>query len=420
MVLQGNASIGALSGVGTVNAPISGNFNVTVNKATSNTGTVVFGGANTYNGTTTVGAGTLIATTPTALPYYSSAGSVSVASGATLRVNAGGSGWTSGNFDALWQNATFPSGSFLGIDTTNGSLSDGSNIVGNFGLTVSGSNMLTLGGTSSYLGPTTISGGTLNVTGIIPATGAIINGGTLISAGPLGGLSLTSGGLTLPSTSISTLSAGTANIAAGTQLSNIIVGSSGNSSLIQATSLTLATSGSPITINLTDNLGANGQGSAGGVGSIYPIIHYTSLTGGNSTSFGNTFTVGTKPASLATSGIGFFATPATNTVDMVLTPLNPVLYQDTFNRGSGTLNGSLPTIQNGTNNTWNASSSWTTSTLGGGQATTAHSRIGHQFAPLRSGRGKYLYAVGRAQLHDDEHRLAGAGVHEFRGDHRGV
>ena len=330
----------------------------------SNGSQVLFSGSNSYSGGTTVGAGMLIATTTAALPYYSLAGSVSVLSGATLRVNAGGNGWTSGNVNALWQNAKFAGGSILGIDTTNGSLSDGSNISGNFGLAVSGSNMLTLSGTSSYFGPTTISGGTLNVTGALPATGAIINGGTLVAAGPLGGLSLISGGLTLASTSISTLSAGTASIGAGTQLSNIIVGSSGISSQIQATSLTLAASGAPITVNLTDNGGANGQGSAGAAGSIYPIISYTSLSGAP-----GTFRVGTKPASLASNGIGFFVAPATNTVDMAVTALNPLVYQDTFNR-SGALNGSLPTIQNGANNTWTASPSWSTSASAGGLATT--------------------------------------------------
>ena len=374
LALTGNTL--TLSGGSGSTVTISGNIAADAGAIVSNGSQVLLSGTNGYSGGTTVGAGMLIAATPAALPYYSSAGSVSVLSGATLRVNGGASGWggTGTNIDPLWQNAKFALGSVLGIDTTGGGVMDGS-IYGNFGLAVSGSNMLTLIGANTYLGPTTITGGTLNVTGSIPATGVTINGGTLISGGSLGGLTLTSGGLTLAGTAISTLTAGTANIAAGTQISNIIVGSSGLSSQIQTTSLTLATSGSPITINLTDNLNANGQGSPGAAGSIYPIISYTSLSGGNSTSFGSTFRVGSKPASLATSGIGFFNSPATDTVDMVVTALNPLLYQDTFNRSSSTLNGSSPTIQNGTNNTWTASPSWSTSASAGGLATTGTAAV---------------------------------------------
>ena len=394
VVLQGNASIGSWSGVGTVNAPISGNYNLTVNKATTNTGTVVFGGSNSYNGTTTVAASTLIATTSAALPYYSSAGSVSVAGGATLRVNAGGSGWSAPGVDLLAQNAAFASGSFLDYDTTNASVADSANLSGNFGLTKSGPNTLTLSGTSSYLGPTTITGGTLNVTGVVPATGAIINGGTLITAGPLGGLSLASGGLTLASTSINSLSAGTANIAAGTMLSNIALGSPGNSSQIKATSLTLPTSGSAITVNLTDNAGTGLLGTAGTNG-VYPIISYTSLSGGNAT-FNSTFAVGTKPAALSSGkSLNFINTgTGTGAVDLAVTSQNPVLYLDTFNRSSGTNNmtGSSPTVQNGASNTWTGST-WTTATTNGGQAATIAAGDGNYigFTPVAG--NVYTYSV---------------------------
>ena len=128
------------------------------------TGTLLLSGSNSYTGVTTVNAGILEASTTAALPYYASAGSLSVASSATLVVAVGGGGqWQSGNIGSLLGNTTaFATGSALGIDTTGGSFTYSSAITNSgMGLTVLGSNTLTLMGTNTYTGVTKVSAGIL-------------------------------------------------------------------------------------------------------------------------------------------------------------------------------------------------------------------------------------------------------------------
>ena len=130
-------------------------------------GTQTISGNNTYGGTTTVAAGTLLAVTPASLPHYASAGTVSVASGATLavQVNTNGSnGFSSGQLDTVlgvttWTDST----SALGIDTTQGTFTYGTNITQTIGLSKLGANTLILTGTNTYPGVTTVKAGTLQI-----------------------------------------------------------------------------------------------------------------------------------------------------------------------------------------------------------------------------------------------------------------
>ena len=116
-----------------------------------------------------------------------------------------------------------------------------------------------------------------------------------------------------------------------------------------------------------------------GSNGTYPLINYTSLTGGNST-FNNTFAVGTTPASVSGRAFNFINTGANvGAVDVTVTSLNPLALQDTFNRTSGTLNGSSPTIQNGTAGTWTSDGNWTTATTGGGQAAISVTSVTDSF-----------------------------------------
>ena len=143
-------------------------------------------GTNTYSGSTTVSAGTLQVATINLLPGYNSAGSVTVTGGATLAVNYGGAtDWTQGNVDTLRTYATFSSGSYLGFDTTNasGGATYGSSITGSpgYGLTKLGSNTLTLSGADTYTGATTVSAGTLYLSGGAISTSSdiqVANGAT--------------------------------------------------------------------------------------------------------------------------------------------------------------------------------------------------------------------------------------------------
>ena len=124
-------------------------------------GEVTLSGTNSYTGGTTLSNGTLQARTPSALPGYASPGNVTLAGG-MLAVNVGGANeWTAANVAAVLAAATLPAGSQLGLDASDGSFTYGTNISGPQGLATLGGNALTLAGSNSYTGPTSISGGTL-------------------------------------------------------------------------------------------------------------------------------------------------------------------------------------------------------------------------------------------------------------------
>jgi len=129
-------------------------------------GTQVLSGLNSYTGTTTVSAGTLVSTAATALPEYTISGKV-VFNGGTVGTQVGGSGWTTAQVDALLSNATKTSGA-LGIDTSNGDLTQWtafttSNLGSTLGVDKLGNNTLTLNQINTYTGTTVINAGTLKL-----------------------------------------------------------------------------------------------------------------------------------------------------------------------------------------------------------------------------------------------------------------
>ena len=115
--------------------------------------TLTLTGLNSYNGGTTVAAGTLEAAGTGTLADYDTLGAVVVQSVATLAVNYNGTifAWQQGDVGTLLANATFNSGSYLGFDS-NG-LSDTS-CTANFnglGLQKLGVNALTLADSSGTI-----------------------------------------------------------------------------------------------------------------------------------------------------------------------------------------------------------------------------------------------------------------------------
>jgi fibronectin-binding autotransporter adhesin len=143
---------------------ITGNFGFV--KLGSNTLTLT--GSNAYTGNTEIAAGTLLTGSAASLPGYNSSGKITVVSGATLAVQAGGSTgqWTSSQIDLLRTYATFDSNTFLGIDTSGGDFSYGSAITGSFGLTKSGANTLTLTGANTFTGAVNINAGMINASSL--------------------------------------------------------------------------------------------------------------------------------------------------------------------------------------------------------------------------------------------------------------
>ncbi|MFM8494421.1 MAG: autotransporter-associated beta strand repeat-containing protein, partial [Planctomycetia bacterium] len=141
----------------TLAATISGTGGMTKTGA----GMLTLTGTNSYAGTTTVADGILTITSTAALPGYASAGRVSVADGGTLAV-------TNAVADAavasILGTGNLAPGATFGFDTAAGNRTYPSALSGSFGVVKLGTNTLTLSGSQSYTGPTTISGGTLAFT----------------------------------------------------------------------------------------------------------------------------------------------------------------------------------------------------------------------------------------------------------------
>ncbi len=180
---------------------------VGANALTKNgTGKWILSGANTYTGNTAINAGVLQFAKVTSL-YGGTAASwtaahITVASGATLALNVGGSGeFTSSDVDTIKAIGTagngLRSGSILGFDTTNAAsgtftyassianTNGGTNVIG---VTKLGTNTLNLTGSNSYTGVTTVTAGTLLVNGSISGGGAVnVNAGRLGGAGTITG-----------------------------------------------------------------------------------------------------------------------------------------------------------------------------------------------------------------------------------------
>jgi fibronectin-binding autotransporter adhesin len=129
-------------------------------------GMQVLSGANSYTGGTSVNNGTLVAASAVSLPVGPS-NPVSVAPGASLIVQTsnGFGGWSSSDIDNLLAYTTWgSSAAVLGIDTTNGDFTYGSNITQALSLTKLGANTLVLtGSNTSYPGATIVSAGSLQL-----------------------------------------------------------------------------------------------------------------------------------------------------------------------------------------------------------------------------------------------------------------
>ena len=138
----------------------------------------------------------MTAGTPVSLPGYATAGSVSVGSGATLAVcptsAANPTGWTNTTISSLLGvSGLFGSGNNFGVDTTFGDFVLGSSISNaSLNLLKLGAGTLTLGGSNTYAGNTTISAGTLSVatTGSLPGgltpSNVSVAAGTSLVLGP--------------------------------------------------------------------------------------------------------------------------------------------------------------------------------------------------------------------------------------------
>jgi fibronectin-binding autotransporter adhesin len=146
----------------TASGVISGSAVLTKNGA----GILTLLATNTYTGATNVAAGALVLGTTSAVVNWTTPGHIQVSSGAILAGRAGNAtDFSSANLDTLRAFPTYASGSYFGIDTTDGNFTYNSNI-GSYNTAIGfaklGANTLTLNPVESYTGPTTVIGGVLN------------------------------------------------------------------------------------------------------------------------------------------------------------------------------------------------------------------------------------------------------------------
>ncbi len=222
----------------------------------------------------------------------------------------------------------------------------GANVIGV--IQSSATSSLTLGGSNSYTGPTTVSAGTLTLSAsstnniassarINVASGATLsvslNNSTLVlgtnqilsgNGNVTGSVNAGSGTHISPLNAAGPSGIGTLAISSALTLgsgSNLdyTLGSTGNSSLTTVgAGLTLPASSGTVTFNITDNAGAGSLGSVG-IGT-YKLFTFApsslnNFTAGNGVSTG-TFRVGTAPGSLSSDAYSFTTTG--NEVDLAI------------------------------------------------------------------------------------------------------
>lgn len=183
-------------------------------KDTSDSSILTLSGTNTYNGGTTVSAGTLVFRNTAAKP---GANTHAFAAGTTLGLGVGGAGFFSatditnafaGNMVGNLSNVTVSTTTNIGIDTTNGDFTYADDIVGDptRGLTKLGENTLVLSGNNTYTGATTVSGGTLIVNGSLAGASVVVDT-TLGGSGVMGNATLSGSGSVDPGSSPGILTA---------------------------------------------------------------------------------------------------------------------------------------------------------------------------------------------------------------------
>ncbi len=194
-------------------AAFSGGISGTGALTKTGAGTLTLSGTNNYSGATALSTGTLAGGAASGLP---SSSTVTVDSGATL--STGGFtqtiGSLAGSGTVSLGAATLTAGGNRASTTFSGA------ITGTGGLTKSGAGALTLEGTHNYSGATTVSAGTLLLNGTLTSSPVVVaSGATLAGSGTASaGVSVGSGGVLSPATTVGVIFTGNLTMANGSTL----------------------------------------------------------------------------------------------------------------------------------------------------------------------------------------------------------
>ena len=304
--------------------------------------TLFLTGTNTYTGNTTITSGMLSISSTSALPGWNTNGRYSVASGVTLVVS---NALTDANVTSMLGTTNFLAGAAIGYDTTTGDRTVSAVIAntaqGALGLTKLGANTLTLTGTSTYTGPTTISSGTLQLgngttDGVISTSSGITNNGALVFnqvgtqsySNPISGTgTLTKNGAgtlvlntTNPFSGVTTINAGSLQIGNGT-VDGSIAGP-----IVDNANLSFYTAGSKTYAGVISGTGTVNKYAAGTL----------TLTGSNTYTGVTTVNAGTLQIGDGTTD-GSIAGPIVDSANLIFQTVGSRTYGNLIS-GTGTLN----------------------------------------------------------------------------------
>jgi fibronectin-binding autotransporter adhesin len=216
---------------------VTQSFSGTGSLSKAGAGTLLLTNTHTYAGATTVSGGTLLAGRTGS---FSPASAFTVAAGATLDLSG-----FSQSIGSLAGAGTVALGAgTLSTGSDNTSTTFSGVITGTGGLSKAGTGSLTLTGTSSYSGATTVQAGKLVVNGSLANSVVGIDAGaTLGGSGTVGGIVAASGGTVAPGNSIGTLSVtGNVAFAAGSTY-QVEVNAAGQGDRINATGIATLSGG---------------------------------------------------------------------------------------------------------------------------------------------------------------------------------
>lgn len=351
---------------------------------TNTTGTLVLSGANTYSGDTTISGGTLQLGNVAAIPSGSGKGNLALASGSTLDLNnlsptVNGLSGLGTVTNSATGSATFSVGGNDASSLFAGAIQDGN---GTVSLTKTGNGKLTLSGTNTYSGDTTISSGILeiSVATALPSglgKGNVILNGTLdidsnltinglsgsgtISTDTTSGVILTAGANDQTSTFAGNITNGTGTVGL-TKIGTGKLTLSGNNNYSGLTTISTGTlamgsatglsSASTLTISGPGFLDINGfnvamdgllgTGTITNNGSSNAIL--TAGAAGGSTTFGGVIADGSKAISLTKSGAGTLTLTGINTYSGATTITNGTISVANIGIGGNLGTATIPII----------------------------------------------------------------------------